>query len=375
MHKLRAMCREMPYENYPWLIYCRAPRSAVFLGGSQLKLKQLLFAVLLLGIVSGAWVLQGYISMESARRDVLMMDTFVSVLADGRQAEKVLDDAIVEMQRLEALLSAHVAGSDVYRINNARGEQVSVSAETIEVLAVAEEAFRKSNGAFDVTIGAVLKLWGFGTDDRRVPSAAELLEVMAGVGFANVEFSREDQWVRLKHPGTRLDFGGVAKGYIVDRAAEFISSRGIRHAVVDAGGDVRIVGGRPNIPRWRGARPARVGVQDPVTRANLIAVVSVMDAAVLTSGDYERYFMEDGVRYSHIIDPRTGRPVQGLSSVTIVASKAAVADALATAVMVLGPEAGMSLIEALDGVEALLITAEQELIMSSGMAALTEVLR
>jgi len=340
-----------------------------------LKLKQLLFAVLLLGIVSGAWVLQGYISMESARRDVLMMDTFVSVLADGRQAEKVLDDAIVEMQRLEALLSAHVAGSDVYRINNARGEQVSVSAETIEVLAVAEEAFRKSNGAFDVTIGAVLKLWGFGTDDRRVPSAAELLEVMAGVGFANVEFSREDQWVRLKHPGTRLDFGGVAKGYIVDRAAEFISSRGIRHAVVDAGGDVRIVGGRPNIPRWRGARPARVGVQDPVTRANLIAVVSVMDAAVLTSGDYERYFMEDGVRYSHIIDPRTGRPVQGLSSVTIVASKAAVADALATAVMVLGPEAGMSLIEALDGVEALLITAEQELIMSSGMAALTEILR
>jgi len=365
----------MPHENHPGLIYCRAPRSAVFLGGSQLKLKQLLFAVLLLGIVSGAWVLQGYMSIESARRDVLMMDTFVSVLADGRQAEKVLDDAIVEMQRLEALLSAHVEGSDVYRINQARGEQVSVSTETIEVLLVAEEAFRQTNGAFDVTLGAVLKLWGFGTDDRRVPSAAELLEVLAGVGFANVEFSREGQWVRLKHPGTRLDFGGVAKGYIVDRAAEFIASRGIRHAVVDAGGDVRIVGGRPNIPRWRGARPARVGVQDPTNRANLIAVVSVMDAAVLTSGDYERYFVEDGMRYSHIIDPRTGRPVQGLSSVTIVTSKAAVADALATAVMVLGQEAGMSLIESLDGVEALLITAEQELIMSSGMAALTEILR
>lgn len=340
-----------------------------------MKTKQLLFALVLLGVVAGAWVLQGYMTMESARRDVLMMDTFVSVLADGRQAERVIDDAVVEMQRLEAILSAHVEGSDVYRINNARGAQVSVSQETIDVLLVAEEAFRRTNGAFDVTIGAVLKLWGFGTDDRHVPSAAEILEAMKGVGFANVEFSREGRWVRLKNVATRLDFGGVAKGYIVDRAAEFIASRGIRHAVVDAGGDVRIVGGRPNIPRWRGARLARVGVQDPTNRERLIAVVSAMDAAVLTSGDYERYFVADGIRYTHIIDPRTGRPVQGLSSVTIVTSKAAVADALATAVMVLGKEAGLALIEDWEGVEALLITAEQELIMSSGMAALTEILR
>jgi len=375
MHKLWAVRRKVPHENHPWLVYCRAPRSAVFLGGSQLKLKQLLLAFILLVIVSGVWVLQGYLSMESARRDVLMMDTFVSVMADGREAERVLDETVVEMRRLEALLSAHIEGSDVYRINNALGAQVSVSAETIEVLEVAEEVFRRTNGAFDVTIGAVLRLWGFGTEARQVPTAEELLSAMNGVGFTNVEFSREEKWVRLKHPATRLDLGGVAKGYIVDRATEFIYSRGIRHAVVDAGGDVRITGGRPNSPRWLGARKARVGVQDPVNRERLVAVVSVMDGAVLTSGDYERYFVEDGIRYTHIIDPRTGSPVRGLSSVTIVTSKAAVADAIATAVMVLGKEAGLALIEDWEGVEALLITAEQEFIMSSGMAALTEVLR
>lgn len=375
MYKLRAVRRKMPHENHPWLVYCRAPRSALFLGGSQLKLKQMLFAAMLLVVVGGAWVLQGYLSMESARRDVLMMDTFVSVIADGRDAERVLDKTIVEMKRLEALLSAHAEGSDIYRINNAAGGQVSVSAETIAVLEVAEEVFRRTNGAFDVTIGAVLRLWGFGTDARQVPTAAELLSAMNGVGFTNVEFSREERWVRLKHPATRLDLGGVAKGYIVDRAIEFIASQGIRHAVVDAGGDVRVMGGRPQTPRWRGARKARVGVQDPVNRERLTAVVSVMDGAVLTSGDYERYFIADGLRYTHIIDPRTGSPVRGLSSVTIVTSKAAVADALATAVMVLGKEAGLALVEGWDGVEALLITAEQEFIMSSGMAPLTEVLR
>jgi len=336
------------------------------------NLKKILYGLLAVAILLGVWVLQDYVNMESGRRDALMMDTFVQLLADGRRAEEVLDEVLVEMERLEALLSAHIEGSDVYRINNAATERVYVSQETIDVLLVAKEAYERTGGAFDVTIGQVLRVWGFGTDTRQVPSAQELESAMSGVGFDKVLFDPVQKWVRLTHPATRLDFGGVAKGYIVDRAVELFAARGVKHAVVDAGGDVRIRGGRPHTQRWRPARLAKVGVQHPGDREKLVAVVSVMDAAVLTSGDYERYFVADGIRYTHIIDPRTGLPVRGLSSVTVVTEKAAVADAIATAVMVLGKDEGLALIEAWPGVRGLLITAGGEIIMSSGMAAMTE---
>ncbi|MBT9153034.1 MAG: FAD:protein FMN transferase [Firmicutes bacterium] len=340
-----------------------------------MKLQKIWCVLLILVTVLGVWLLQDYATIESARRDVLMMDTFVQLIADGRRANVVLDEVLAEMKRLEALLSAHAVGSDVYRINNAALTKVTVSQETIDVLLIAKDAFNRTGGAFDVTVGAVLKVWGFGTDDRRVPSAAELTEAMSGVGFGFVEFDAAEKWVRLNHPATRLDFGGVAKGYIVDRAVELIAARGVEHAVVDAGGDVRVRGGRPHTQRWRPARLARVGVQHPGDREKLIAVVKLMDGAVLTSGDYERYFIADGVRYTHIIDPRTGLPVRGLSSVTIVAPQAAVADAIATAVMVLGRDEGLALIEAWPEIEGLLITAGQEIIMSEGMAAMTELVK
>jgi len=336
------------------------------------KLRNILYGILGVAIVLGAWALQDYVNMESGRRDALMMDTFVQLIADGRRSETVLDEVLVEMERLEALLSAHIAGSDVYRINNAGTERVYVSQETIDVLLVAKEAYEKTGGAFDVTTGEVLRVWGFGTETRQVPSAEELERAMSGVGFDKVLFDPVAKWVRLTHPHTRLDFGGVAKGYIVDRGVELFAARGVKHAVVDAGGDVRVLGGRPHTQRWRPARKAKVGVQHPANREKLVAVVSVMDAAVLTSGDYERYFVADGIRYTHIIDPRTGLPVRGLASVTVVAEKASVADAIATAVMVLGKDQGLSLIEAWPGVEGLIITAGGEKLMSSGMAAMTE---
>ncbi|MBS3937929.1 MAG: FAD:protein FMN transferase, partial [Peptococcaceae bacterium] len=180
-----------------------------------MKLKKIWCVLLILVTVVGVWLLQDYATIESARRDVLMMDTFVQLIADGRRANVVLDEVLVEMKRLEALLSAHAVGSDVYRINNAALAKVTVSQETIDVLLIAKDAFNRTGGAFDVTVGAVLKAWGFGTDERRVPSAADLTEAMSGVGFGFVEFDAAEKWVRLTHPATRLDFGGVAKGYIV----------------------------------------------------------------------------------------------------------------------------------------------------------------
>lgn len=340
-----------------------------------MKSRPVMFALIAIVLVVGAWLAQSYVVINRAERDVLLMDTFVRLIANGRGAEKALDDTIKEMARLESVLSAHLPGSDVYRLNTADGAPVEVSRETIEVLERAALVYERTNGAFDVTVGAVLRAWGFGSANLSVPTAEALARAMSGVGFTNVEIDQGSRTVRLKHPETRLDLGGVAKGYIVDKAMEYIKARKVKHAIVDAGGDVRVTGGRPGQYIWEKPRAVRVGVQDPFSPEGLFAVVETFEASVLTSGDYERFFEQNGIRYTHIIDPRTGYPVRGLTSVTIVTEEAALADGIATAVMVMGKEEGLKLINSWDGVEGMLITEDEEVIMSTGMSQITNVLR
>jgi len=340
-----------------------------------MRLKPLLWGTLVVMIIVGAVLGQGYVVIRSADKSVLLMDTFVTLIADGRNPAPVLDKAEAEMARLEQILSAHIQGSDVWRINNAEGQPVVVAQEVIEVLERAELVYNESNGAFDVTVGAVLRTWGFGTEKLAVPSNEELAAAMRGVGFDNVSFNKETRTVQLTNPYTKLDLGGVAKGYIVDKALELIRLSGIKYAIVDAGGDVRVLGGRPGQYIWDKPRAARVGVQDPADSEDLVAVVETSMGSVLTSGDYERFFVQDGVRYTHIIDPRTGYPVHGLTSVTILTEEASLADAIATAVMVMGKEEGLKLINSWDGVEGMLITEDEEIIMTPGFEAVTRVLR
>lgn len=340
-----------------------------------MRLKPVVLGIVALIIVLGTAIGQDYVVIRSAQENVLLMDTFVQLVAEGRNAEVVLTETVAEMSRLESVLSAHLPGSDVWRLNGAQGQPVTVSQELIDVLERAALVYDKSGGTFDVTIGAVLRTWGFGTDALEVPSAEALAEAMRGVGFSSIVFDAKTCTVQLTNPYTKLDLGGVAKGYIVDRGLEFIRSKGIKHAIVDAGGDVRVMGGRPGKYLWDKARPARVGVQDPVRTDGLIAIVDVSDGSVLTSGDYERFFVQDGVRYTHIIDPRTGYPVRGLTSATIVTEEAALADAIATAVMVLGKDEGMKLINSWDGVEGMLITEDEEILISNGLQSTIQVLR
>jgi thiamine biosynthesis lipoprotein len=167
--------------------------------------------------------------------------------------------------------------------------------------------------------------------------------------------------VYLPKSGTEIDLGGIAKGYVVDRAVDVLRQSGITSASVDAGGDIRLIGGKP------GGRPWRVGVRHPRERDRIIAVLELLDSAVVTSGDYERYFMLGGTRYHHLLDPDTGLPAAGLASVTVVAADATTADALSTTVFVMGRERGLALIESLPGVEAILVTAELDVILSSGL--------
>jgi thiamine biosynthesis lipoprotein len=293
------------------------------------------------------------------------MDTLVesTVFAEdpGLGAE-ALDRAYQEMQRLEGLLSRHRATSEVARINLAAGAHpVSVSPETLLLIARALEFGELSGGAFDLTVAPLLRLWRFAEGGGEVPPEKSLRAATALVDFRRVVADRAAGTVYLPKSGTEIDLGGIAKGYVVDRAVDVLRQSGITSASVDAGGDIRLIGGKP------GGRPWRVGVRHPRERDRIIAVLELLDSAVVTSGDYERYFMLGGTRYHHLLDPDTGLPAAGLASVTVVAADATTADALSTTVFVMGRERGLALIESLPGVEAILVTAELDVILSSGL--------
>lgn len=298
----------------------------------------------------------------------LLMDTDVTLQifcrnpGEGEGAQRALFD---EMERLERLLSYSDPGSEVAAINRAAGGgPVPVSPETAEVVREALACGSLSGGAFDPTIAPLLELWGFHGGDHRVPGAAEIEEARAAVDYRRVEI--EGHSVHLPRAGMALDLGGIAKGYIIDRGMDLLTRSGFSHALINAGGDVGIAGPKADGSPWR------VGIRHP-REGDLIAVIPLdRRGAVVTSGDYERFFEADGVRYHHILDPGTGSPARALVSVTVVAPTAVQADALSTALFVLGPQRALDLVESLPGVEAVLITPQGELLISSGLQDLVE---
>lgn len=301
----------------------------------------------------------------------LLMDTDVSLQIfagnsgkAGRAKEKLFD----EMKRLEQLLSYTDPSSDVTKINGAAGKgPVQVSPETAEVIQKALRSASLSEGAFDPTVAPLLELWGFPGDDFRVPRAEEIEEKRLLVDYRLVQSDADAGTVFLPRSGMALDLGGIAKGYIVDRGLELLSGAGIEHALINAGGDIGITGPKPDGSAWR------IGVKHPRRQGDLIAVISwSRKGAVVTSGDYERFFEEEGVRYHHILDPRTGYPARTMLSATVTAPTVAEADALATAIFGLGPHRGLELVESLPGVEALLVTPQFEVLISSGLRAFVD---
>jgi thiamine biosynthesis lipoprotein len=260
------------------------------------------------------------------------------------------------MAEVEASMSAHRDDSEVARLN-AAAEPVEVSAATAEVLELGLQMAATSGGAFDLTLGRLKTLWGFDGDAPRVPSDPEIAAALRGIGPTSLHL--EGRRVTKGDAALGVDLGAIAKGYAVDRAVAALQAAGIRHASVNAGGDLRLIGDR-------GGRPWRIGIQHPRDPQGVLVTLELADAAVVTSGDYERFFEVDGVRYHHILDPRVGRPADACRSVTVVAASAAEADALATAAFVLGPEAGRRLVESRGGL-ALFVAADGEVSLSEAL--------
>ncbi len=298
------------------------------------------------------------------KRTQFIMGTVVEITLvahENRLTDEAFKGAFEELRRIEALMSRWIAGSDVSRVNrNAGIEPVTVNEDLLAVIRVALETSALSEGAFDVTVGRLVTLWGQCRKEDRIPSKEEVEGALRLVGYQNLEMDEERGSLFLRKAGMEIVPGGIAKGYGVDRAFDFLLARGFRDLIVNAGGDLRVGGSRFGAP-WK------VGIQNPRDDSKLLATLEVNDSALATSGDYERFFVKDGVRYHHILDPFSGFPAGKCQSVTVLSSEGVWADALATAVLVMGPEKGMDLIERLPRTEAVIVDREGSVSISSGL--------
>ena len=268
---------------------------------------------------------------------VIAMDTAMVLTAYGKESTRAGYDAEEEVRRLDALLSRTSGSSEISMLNGAGGEMVPVGAEICTLIQTAGDFTEATGGAFDITIAPVVSAWGFTTDSYQVPDREALQTLLESVGMEHVHLSGGS--ARLD-PGTRIDLGGIAKGYTADRVAEIFQEHAVPRGKVELGGNILVIGDKPDGTAWR------VGVQDPKhpdEADGLVCVLNLTDAFAVTSGSYQRYFEQDGKRYHHIIDPATGCPADsGLTSVTVVADSArgngTMCDALSTALFVMGED-------------------------------------
>jgi thiamine biosynthesis lipoprotein len=326
------------------------------------------FLLLISGMTQADWY--------SSEHSIMGTNIEVDIWADNQQqADKGLAAVLKTMQDLDQLMSSYIDTSELSRLNREAqsGQAVKVSPALFSVLLEAQRISELSEGAFDITSGVLTKAYDFKQQallDRRsdvmlerlVPDRAILTAKTALVDYHQLELNATASTARYLQVGMLLDVGGIAKGFAVDQAVAQLSLLGIKHARVTAGGDTRLLGD------YRG-RDWHVGIKHPRNPEKLAMALPLSKVAVSTSGDYERYFFSGGKRYHHILDPKSGQPVSGVVSATVLADQSVVADGLSTAVFVLGVKQGLALINRLEGIDAILIDQRGKVHYSSGLAS------
>ncbi len=331
------------------------------------------YYIVLLLLVSNVWFDTVFAEdTELVSRARPLLHTFVEMKAWGVAAQTAIEAAFAEMERVNGLLNNYDARSDISRINQHAGMgAVPISAETMEALLRAVAICDQTGGALDITVGPLLQLWGFGKDEPGLlspePDPAARARAKSLVDYRALELSerrtalgRIKRSARLARTGMWIDVGSFSKGFVADQALMVLKKKGIRHALISAGGTILAMGHKPDGSCWQ------VGIKHPRKPGNLLCVVSLTDCAISTSGDYEIYYEKNGKRRTHIIDPRTGEPVPHLQSVSVIAPDGMTSDALSTALFVLGPEAGIALVKKYAGVEALIVSAGGNITVSTG---------
>ena len=280
---------------------------------------------------------------------------------DKAKGEAAIEAVLAEMRRVDEAMSTYKPTSELSMVNaHAAQGPMKISPELFDLLNTALDYSRVTDGAFDITYASVGYLYDFRKHVR--PDEKEIKAALPGVNYRHVVLDPKEHTVRFTQPGVRIDLGGIGKGHSVDRGIALLQGRGIAHALVTAGGDSRIIGDRFG-------KPWVVGIRHPDRKDEVIARIPLEDAAISTSGDYERYFDEGGVRYHHIIDPGTGHSASKVRSATIIGPTATRTDGLSKTAFVLGPERALEIYNRLDDIDAILVTPDGRVLYSKGLEA------
>lgn len=295
------------------------------------------------------------------RDTVLMGSRFKITLVDkdSISVEKNINKAIDEIVRIEKLISDWKSDSQVSQINqNAGIKPVKVDREVIELTKRALYFSILTDGAFDISFAAMDKIWKFDGSIEEIPSQEIIQKAIEKIGYQHIIINEEESTIFLEQQGMKIGFGSTGKGYAADKAREIMQNLGIKAGIIDASGDMTTWGTQPN------GKPWKIGITNPIHRYKYADILSLKNAAVTTSGDYEKYVMIDGIRYSHIINPKTGMPSSGLTSVTVIGPNAEMCNGFSTSIMVLGKEKGLALINQQSAYGALMITDQGKIVKS-----------
>jgi thiamine biosynthesis lipoprotein len=284
------------------------------------------------------------------------------VAQDTLKANEYIDVAIAEVKRIENLISDWIPTTQISEINNNAGIQpIKVSDELFDLLERALKISKLTNGAFDISYASMDKIWKFDGSMKEMPTPEAIKESVSKIGYENIILNDKEKTVFLKLGGMKLGLGGIGQGYIADKVKELLMSKGCKSGLVNVSGDINAWGKQPNGESWK------VGIVNPMNKNNIFATFPLVNSAVETSGSYEKYVVFNGIRYSHIIDPRSGYPATGIVSVSVFAKQTEIADALATGIFVLGVEVGLDLVNQLKGIECIIVDDKGKIHSSKGI--------
>ena len=302
---------------------------------------------------------------EPISKSDFLLGTIVQITIYDKQDEAIIDKAMDRIREIESKMTINNNGtSEIIALNEAAGiKEVKVSTDTFDVLERGKYYSELSKGRFDITVGPIVKLWNIGTEYAAVPDPKVLEEKRQLINFNKLHLDRSTLTAKLDDPGMQVDLGAIAKGYTADEVAKVLKENGVQHAIINLGGTVLTIGGNMQGNPWK------IGIQDPFNpRGDFLGIIPVKDKTIVTSGTYERYFEQDGKRYHHILDPRTGFPADNeVASVSIVTDKSIDGDGNSTSVLLLGLEEGMKFIESEKNIEAIFVTYDKKVYITSGL--------
>lgn len=294
-----------------------------------------------------------------------LLDTIIQLKVYGKNSEKYTDEAMEVISHIDDIMSPTKSTSDVVKINSNAGKDfVKINEDTLNVIKNSINYSKLSNGNFDITVGPLVKLWGIGTEHAHVPSKEEIDKTLKLINYRNVLINENNTSVKLKEPDEAIDLGAIAKGFAADKAREVLENKGIKSAYLNLGGNIVTIGNKTDGTPWK------IGIQDPLSqRGEYFGIVKVSNKSVVSSGSYERFFIKDNKKYHHILNTKTGYPTEsGILSSTIISDNSIDGDALSTITFILGLEKSLEIIEKMDGIDAILVTNDKEVHVTSDIA-------